>query len=127
MNDLSNILEQSAELMNQPAVKGAVSTFFSWLSEKLFSKNKSTQEKIALIQQQKADSETIAGLKANIEFVLENNEELRKELDEKVKALDLLLKTNNTQTIKTNTIKNVGNNNIFNQDINNSKINNNSL
>ncbi len=130
MNELiqqtGNILAQSQELLKQPEVKGAISGFLSWIGSKIFANKKSTQEKLALIEQQKADADTIAGLKANLEFMLDGNDELQKELAEKVKEVDLLLKQSGIQMTKINTINATGNNKIY-QDINNSNITDNSI
>jgi hypothetical protein len=79
-----------------------------------------------LIEQQKADAETIAGLKANLELMLDGNDELQKQLAEKVKEVELLLKQAGSQITKTNTINATGNNKIY-QDINNSTITDNSI
>jgi len=130
MNELiqqtGNILAQSQELLKQPEVKGAISGFLSWIGTKIFANKKATQEKLALIEQQKADAETITALKANLEFMLDGNDELQKELAEKVKEVDLLLKQAGTQITKTNSINATGNNKIY-QDINNSTIIDNSI
>lgn len=107
-------------------MKGAISGFLSWIGSKIFLNKKATNEKLALIEQQKADAVTIAGLKANLELMLDGNEELQKELAEKVKEVDLLLKQAGVQTTKTNTINATGNNKIY-QDINNSTITDNSI
>lgn len=90
--------------------------------KKIFANKKSTQEKLALIEQQKADAATIEGLKSNLEFVLEDNEELQKELAEKVKELDSVLKKVGVNITKTNTATVTGDGNIVNQDISNSTI-----
>lgn len=131
MNELiqqtGNILAQSQELLKQPEIKGAVSGFISWISSKIFANKKVSQEKLALIKQQEADAETIAGLKSNLEFVLDGNDELQKELAEKVKDLELLLKQAGVQTNKTNTANITGNSNKVYQDINNSTITDNSI
>jgi hypothetical protein len=119
MSDLINqtvsLVQKSSELIQQTGteeiVKTAAKGFFAWLGG-IFTK-KSAKEKLTLIEESKANAETIAGLKANLEFILEDNEELRNQLEEKVKALDLLLKeTGNTNNTKTNTMNVTGNNNI---------------
>lgn len=102
MQQTGEILDKSQELLKEPMVKGAISGFLKWIGDKIFANKKSVKEKLALIEQQKADTNTISGLKANLEFVLEDNEELRKELEEKVKAIDLLLKQSGIETNKTN-------------------------
>ena len=122
-----NIFAQSQELLKRPEVKGVVSGFLSWIGSKIFANKKATKEKLALIEQQKAEAETIAGLKSNLEFVLEGNDELQKQLEEKVKEVDLLLKQAGVQITKTNTINITGNNNKTYQDINNSTITDNSI
>lgn len=131
MNELiqqtGNILAQSQELLKQPEVKGAVSGFLSWIGSKVFANKKATQDKLTMIEQQKANSETIAGLKSNLEFVLDGNDELQKELAEKVKEVDFLLKQSGVQTTKTNTTNITGDSNKVYQDINNSTITDNSI
>lgn len=131
MNELiqqtGNILAQSQELLKQPEVKGAISGFLSWIGSKIFANKKATQEKLALIEQQKADADTISNLKANLEFMLDGNDELQTELAEKVKEVDLLLKQAGVQTTKTNTANITGNSNKVYQDINNSTITDNSI
>ncbi|MEA3450515.1 MAG: hypothetical protein U9Q83_01275 [Bacteroidota bacterium] len=122
-----NILAQSQELLKLPEVKGAVSGFLSWIGSKIFANKKATQEKLALIEQQKADADTIAGLKSNLEFVLDGNDELQKELAEKVKEVDTILKQAGVQTNKTNTVNITGNSNKVIQDVNNSTITDNSI
>ena len=122
-----NILAQSQELLKQPAVKSAITGFLSWIGSRVFSGKKAVEEKLALIQQQKADAETIAGLKATLEFVLEDKRELRKELEDKVKEVDTLLKKAGVDINKTNTANFTGNGNKVYQDINNSTITDNSV
>lgn len=121
-----NILTQSQELLKQPEVQGAVTGFLSWIGKKIFANKKSTQEKLALIEQQKADAATIEGLKSNLEFVLEDNEELQKELAEKVKELDSVLKKVGVNINKNNTVNITGDGNKVYQDISNSTITDNS-
>jgi hypothetical protein len=131
MNELiqqtENILAQSQELLKQPEVKAVVSSFLSWIGNKIFANKKSAQEKLALVEQLKANTDTITVLKANLEFVLDGNEELQKELTEKVKEVDLLLKKAGVQTSKNNAVNITGNSNKVYQDINNSTITDNSI
>jgi len=117
-----NILAQSQELLKEPEVTGAISEFLHWIGKKIFGNKKATQEKLALIEQHKADKETIASLKSNLEFVLEGNEELQKKLEEKVKEVDLLLKKSGEQITKTNTVTITGDGNNVIHDVNNSNI-----
>jgi hypothetical protein len=125
MNDLIQqtgyILAHSQELLNQPEVKGAITSFLSWMGKKVFANKKASQEKLVLIEQQKADAETIAWLQSSLEFVLDGNEELQQELAEKVKEVELLLKQTGVQITKSNSINATGQNEIY-QDINHSTI-----
>jgi len=130
MNELiqqtGNILAQSQELLKQPEVKGAVSSFLSWIGSTIFANKKAKQERLSLIEQQKADEQTINDLKSDIRSLVEDSDELQKELAEKIKEVDLLLKQAGSQITKTNTINATGNNKIY-QDINNSTITDNSI
>lgn len=113
------LVQQSSELLKQTGteevVKTAAKGFFGWLGS-IFTKN-SAKEKLKLIEENKANQDTIAGLKANLEFIIEDNDELKSQLEEKVKALDLLLKQSGITTItKTNTMNITGNGNIGMQD-----------
>ncbi len=98
------ILAKSQEFLTQPAIKGAISGFIAWISNKVFYNKKASKEKLALIQQQKADAKTIAVLKSNLEFALDGNDELQKQLAVKLNELDLLLKQAGVQITKTHTV-----------------------
>jgi len=111
------ILKQAQEVMNVPGVKETVTGFLGWMGKKIFSKSKSAQERLILVEQQQADAETIAKLMGNLEAALEDNEELQKELNEKVAAVQSELKQAVVNIIKTNTGTVTGNNNQFFQDI----------
>ncbi len=127
LQQTGNILAQSQELLKQPEVKGAVSGFLSWIGKKIFAGKKAKQARLALIEQQKADEQTINDLKSDIRSLVEDNEDLQKDLAEKVKEVDLFLKQSGEQTSKTSTINITGNNNKVYQDINNSFISDNSI
>ncbi len=120
------ILTQAQELLKLPGVKETVTGFLGWMSKKIFSKSKAAQERLILIEQQQADAETIATLMGNLESALENNEELQKELNEKVAAVQSELKQAGVNITKTNTITITGNANKVYQDISNSTITDNS-
>jgi hypothetical protein len=127
MTDLINqagaILEKSAELVQIPAVSGAIDSFFNWLSG-VFSNKKKSLEQIELIKQNNHNKETITGLMTNLDFVIDDNEDLRKQLEIKVKELDELAKKAGVKNItKTNTMTITGNGNIGLQDINGGNIN----
>ena len=103
VNQTTEILKQGAELMKNPAISGAVTGFFGWIKGILG--KKSAKEKLELIEQNKHNESTIAGLEANLEFILEDNEDLQKQLSEKVKDLELLMKKEGVDnSVKTNTI-----------------------
>lgn len=121
-----DILAQSQELLKQPEIKGAVSGFLSWIGSKIFANKKSKQERLALIEQQKATEQTINDLKSDIRSIVEDNIELQKELAEEVKKVDLLLKQAGIQTTKTNSVTLIGDGKVY-QDINNSTITDNSI
>jgi hypothetical protein len=109
-----------------PGVKETVTGFLGWMGKKIFSKSKAAQERLILIEQQQADAETIAKLMGNLETLLEDNEELQKELNEKVAAVQSELKQAGVVITKTNTITITGNHNKAYQDISNSTITDNS-
>jgi len=106
-----DILRQSSELMKNPAVGAAVSGMVSWLGG-AFGNKKSTAEKLELIEKNEHDDETIKSLQANLEFMLEDNEELQQQLAEKLKEIDTVMKKEGVNiTTKTNTINITGDNN----------------
>jgi len=117
VNQTTAILTQGAELMKNPAISGAVTGFFGWVKGILG--KKSAKEKLELIEQNKHNEATIAGLQANLEFILEDNEDLQKQLAEKLKEVEQLMKKEGIQSItKTNTMTTIGDGNINLQDIN---------
>jgi len=112
----SAILKQSAELMKSPAIGGAVTGLFGWL--KVILGKKSAKEKLELIEQNRYNDSTIAGLEANLEFILEDNEDLQKQLAEKIREVELLMKNAGIQNISNaNRINNTGNSNKIMNDI----------
>ena len=124
VNQTSSILTQGAELMKNPTISGAVTGLFGWLKGILG--KKTAKEKLELIEQNKHNEGTIAGLEANLEFILEDNEDLQTKLAEKVKEVELLMDKAGVQHItKNNNIKIKGNSKVY-QDINNSTISDNS-
>ena len=115
------ILVQAAELLKIPAIGGAVTGLFGWLGN-VFTK-KSAKEKLAMIEQNQHSEDTITGLKANLESVLDDNEELQKELAEKLMKIEKLMKENGIKNItKTNTVIISGTGHITAVDINKSTI-----
>ncbi len=108
VNQASGILLKGAELMKNPAISGAVTGMFSWLKGVLG--KKSAQEKLSLIEQNKHDESTIAGLKANLEFILEDNEDLQKQLAEKIEEVDTLMQKEGMESIIITSTSTVGDN-----------------
>jgi len=117
MQQTGDILAQSQQLLKQPAVKGAVTGFLSWINTKVFANKKAKQDRLALIEKQEANEQTVIDLTSDIRSLVEDNDELQKELAEKVKEVDLLLKQAGMQITKTNTINVTGNSNKVFQDI----------
>jgi len=111
------ILTQAQELLKLPGVKETVTGFLGWMGKKIFSKSKAAQERLILIEQQQADAETIAKLMGHLESALENNEELQKELNEKVASVQSELKQAGVNITKTNTGTVTGNDVQFFQDV----------
>ena len=111
------ILGQATELLKIPAIGGAVTGLFGWLG-KVFTK-KSSKERLTLIEQNKHSEETIKVLKNNLQFEIEDNEELQAQLAQKLKEIEKLMKQEGVNTVKkTNTMNVTGNGNINFQDIN---------
>ncbi|MBE0637319.1 MAG: tetratricopeptide repeat protein [Bacteroidales bacterium] len=121
------ILTQAQEWLKLPGVKEPVTGFLDWMSQKVFSKSEKSKERLILIEQQQADAGTIAKLMGNLESELEDNEELQKELNEKVAAVQTELKQAGVNITKTSTITITGNHNKAYQDISNSNITDSSI
>jgi hypothetical protein len=118
LNQLTGaILTQAQELLKLPGVKETVTGFLGWMGKKIFSKSKAAQERLILIEQQQADAQTIATLMGNLETLLEDNEELQQELNEKVTAVQTELKQAGVNITKTNTGTVTGNDVQFFQDV----------
>ncbi|RLD74897.1 MAG: hypothetical protein DRJ10_16270 [Bacteroidetes bacterium] len=78
----------------------------------------SAQEKLKQIEEDNYTEETVAGFEANLEFILEDNEKLQRELSEKIAELEKLMKQEGMSIIpKTNTMNVTGNDNISFQDV----------
>lgn len=111
------ILKQTQELLKVPGVKETVTGFLGWMGKNIFSQSKTARERLNLIEQQQADAETISKLMGNLETLLEDNEALQKELNEKVASMQSKLKQAGVVITKTNTGTVTGNDNQFFQDI----------
>lgn len=116
-----NILTNASEILKSPAVSGVFTGFVGWLGSKL--QKKSAIEKLEKIQDNDYGDEEISGLKATLEFILEDNDDLIKTLSEKVESIEKSIKKAGISINKTNQINIHGNSNISANDINNSSIN----
>ena len=104
------ILSQASELMKNPAVKGAVSGMVDWIGNVLG--KPSAKEKLKLIEENQHDESTIESLKSNLEFMLEDNQELQQQLSQKLKEIQEISQREGIKiTTTTNTINITGDNN----------------
>ena len=125
MNDLvtqtGDILAQATKLLENPVIGKAITGLFGWLGN-VFTK-KSAKERLALIEHNQHSEETIKDLQSNIKFEIEDNEELQKQLAEKLKEIELLMEKAGVKNVtKTNTVIISGSGHISAVDINKSTI-----
>jgi len=112
------IISGGKKLMENPAVAETVNGVFSWIGNALGGK-KSVQEKLEKVETGEISEEEVNSIKANLEFVLEDNEELQKQLASKLEEVKKVADREGVSIItKTNTMNVNGNNNISLQDIN---------
>ena len=119
LTQTSAILSQGAELMKNPAVGTAVTGMFTWMKD-LFKNNKRAQERLELIEKSEANESTINDLKTNLDDLLYNNEELKKQLEEQVTKVEKMMEKAGVQSnvSKTNVMKDTGDNSQNFQDVN---------
>ncbi|NCA84225.1 MAG: hypothetical protein EOM83_01480 [Clostridia bacterium] len=112
------ILSQANKLMENPAVGKAVDGVVNWIGNILG--KKSATDKLEQIQQQDNHTEeAVNSIKANLEFMLEDNKELQAQLAEKVAEVQQVMQREGMQLItKTNTMTVTGDSNVSMQDIN---------
>ncbi len=116
INQASQIIQQSSNLLSHPVIGPTVSGLVSWVGGILG--KPSAQEKLKQIEEDNYTEETVAGFEANLEFILEDNEKLQRELSEKIAELEKLMKQEGMSIIpKTNTMNVTGNDNISFQDV----------
>ena len=116
INQASQIIQQSSNLLSHPVIGTTVSGLVSWVGGILG--KPSAQEKLKQIEEDNYTEETVAGFEANLEFILEDNENLQRELSEKIAELEKLMKQEGMSIIpKTNTMNVTGNDNISFQDV----------
>lgn len=104
--------------MENPAVAETVNGVMSWIGNALGGK-KSVQEKLEKVESGNFNDEDIIVLKAKLESILEDNEELQRQLSAKLNEVETIAKRENVPMPgKTNTMNVTGNSNISLQDIN---------
>ena len=117
ISQASQLLQQSGDLLSHPVVGIAAKEFVGWLGGK-FGKA-SAKEKLAQIEEGKADEKTLAGFEAHLEFILEDNEQLQKELAGKIKQLEEVMAKEGISIVhKTNTMNITGADSKGLQDVN---------
>ena len=110
------LIGQFSALAENPNVKPVIKDLSNWVGN-LFSSN-SAKEKLAQIEEGKADEKTVIGIEANLEFILEDNEQLQKELAEKIKQLEEVMAKEGISIVKkSNTMNISGDGNISIQDL----------
>lgn len=102
------VLKQAAELLKNPAVNGAVKSFTGWVGN-LLGKN-SAKEKLKLVEENKHTEDTITSLQSNLDFMLEDNEELQKKLADKIKELEVVMDKEGIQSVTITTTNTIGDN-----------------
>ena len=112
------ILNQSAKLLENPAVGDAFKGVVNWIGGVLGNKP-SAQEKLEKIERAEHTEETVKSIESKLEFVLEDNEELQKQLAAKIEELQQVAQKEGVPMVtKTNTMTVTGNENISFQDVN---------
>lgn len=112
------IISGGKKLMENEAVAETVHGVFKWIGNALGGK-KSVQEKLEKVESGEITEEDVNSIKANLEYVLEDNEELQKELSAKVGEVQKVAAREGVSIVtKTNTMNVTGNDNISLQDIN---------
>ncbi len=109
------ILSGANKLMENEAVGNAVKGVMNWIGGVLG--KPSATEKLQQIEQNQKVEESVNSIKANLEFVLEGNQDLQNQLAAKLEEIQALMKKENVQMPKTNTMTITGNENIGLQDI----------
>ena len=105
------ILKQSTVLLKNPAIGGAFTGMTGWIKS-AFNNNIRAKERLELIEKAEANENAINQLKTNLEDLFYNNEDLQKQLTEKVDEVKKLMKQEGLSVSKTNTMATTGNGNI---------------
>jgi len=100
------IFSQGTELMKNPAISGAVAGMYSWMKG-VFKNNKRAQERLEQIEKSDANEEAIKGLTSSLDDVLYGNEDLQKQLAEKLKEIETIMQRENINNSVTTTNTNI--------------------
>ncbi len=100
------IFSQGTELMKNPAISGAVAGMYSWMKG-VFKNNKRAQERLEQIEKSDANEDAIKGLTSSLDDVLYGNEELQKQLAEKLKEIETIMQRENINNSVTTTTTNI--------------------
>jgi hypothetical protein len=110
------ILSQANKLMENEKVGNAVKGVMNWIGGVLG--KPSANEKLQQIEENQNLEDNVNSIKANLEFVLEDNQALQSQLAAKLEELQGVMKQEGIQLVtKTNTMNVSGNENISFQDI----------
>ncbi len=85
------ILSKSSELLQEPAVADAISEFIQLLKN-ILSDYRRARERLEIIVKMEANEKIIKGLQTNLDDLLYENEELKKQLEEKLQEIHENLK-----------------------------------
>ncbi len=111
------LIQGGKKLMENEAVAETVNGVFGWIGNALGGK-KSVVETLEKVENGEVTDEDINSIKNKLEFVLEDDEELQKQLAEKLEEVKKVADREGVQMVtKTNTMNVTGNNNISLQDI----------
>ncbi len=111
------IISGGKKLMENEAVAETVNGVFDWIGNALGAK-KSVEEKLDRMKSDDFSEEDVNSIKSNLEFVLEDNEQLQQQLDGKLKEVQKVAAKEGVSIVtKTNTMNVTGNNNISIQDV----------
>jgi ABC-type antimicrobial peptide transport system permease subunit len=112
------LIQGGKKLMENEAVAETVNGVFSWIGNALGGK-KSVTETLEKVESGEVSEEEVNSIKNKLEFVLEDDEDLQKQLSEKLEEVKKVADREGvTMVTKTNTQNITGNNNISLQDIN---------
>lgn len=112
------LIQGGKKLMENEAVANTVNGVFNWIGNALGGK-RSVVEKLEKAESGNIGEEDVNSIKSQLEFVLEDNVELQKQLAAKLEEVQKVADREGVSIItKTNTQTVTGNNNISLQDIN---------